>query len=95
MQIWGIAKNHDYKLNTFHLREDRGWAPDIAELESVLTASTKLIAVCNPNNPTGRILTESEMDAIVASADRVGAWILSDEVYRGANRVSDVELEKL
>jgi aspartate/methionine/tyrosine aminotransferase len=91
MQIWGIAKNHDYKLNTFHLLEDKGWAPDIAELESVLTPSTKLIAVCNPNNPTGSILTESEMDAIVASAERVGAWILSDEVYRGANRVSDEE----
>jgi aspartate/methionine/tyrosine aminotransferase len=91
MQIWGIAKNHDYTLNTFHLREDEGWAPDLAELESVLTPSTKLIAVCTPNNPTGRILTASEMDAIIASAERVGAWILSDEVYRGANRVSDEE----
>jgi aspartate/methionine/tyrosine aminotransferase len=53
----------------------------------VLTPKTKLIAVCNPNNPTGRTLTEPEMDAIVACAERVGAWILSDEVYRGAVRV--------
>jgi aspartate/methionine/tyrosine aminotransferase len=91
MQIWGIAKNHDLKLSTFRLREETGWAPDIAELESVLTPDTRLIAVCNPNNPTGRTLTESEMDAIVACADRVGAWILADEVYRGANRTTDQE----
>jgi aspartate/methionine/tyrosine aminotransferase len=91
MQIWGIARNHGYELRTFLLREELGWAPDLAELESVVTANTKLIAVCNPNNPTGRILTGSEMDAIVACAARVGAWILADEVYRGATRVSDEE----
>jgi aspartate/methionine/tyrosine aminotransferase len=91
MQIWGIAKNHDLKVKTFHLREEDGWAPDLSELESVVTPNTKLIAICNPNNPTGRVLTESEMDRIVGCAERVGAWILSDEVYRGATRVSDEE----
>ena len=40
--------------------------------------------VCNPNNPTGHVLTSDEMDAVVAAADRVGAWIVSDEIYRGA-----------
>ncbi|MCP4453223.1 MAG: aminotransferase class I/II-fold pyridoxal phosphate-dependent enzyme [Planctomycetes bacterium] len=91
MQIWGIAKNHDLKVKTFHLREEDGWAPDLAELESVVTPNTKLIAICNPNNPTGRFLTESEMDRIVACAERTGAWILADEVYRGASRVFDEE----
>jgi len=89
MQIWGVAKNHEYRLRTFHLQPDAGWAPDIAELESVVTDRTRLIAVCNPNNPTGRILTEDEMDRIVAVADRVGAWILADEVYAGAERLTD------
>lgn len=37
-------------------------------------------AVTNPNNPVGTILTEAEMDAIVAAAAAVGAWILADEV---------------
>jgi len=87
MQIWGIAKNCSLDLRTFRLREDRRWAPDLAELDGAVTERTKLIAVCNPNNPTGAILTEAEMDAIVAAADRVGAWILADEVYTGAERV--------
>jgi aspartate/methionine/tyrosine aminotransferase len=91
MQIWGVAKNHGLEVKTFHLLEEEGWAPDVAELEAAVTPHTRLIAVCNPNNPTGRILTEAEMDAIVACADRVGAWILADEVYRGADRLSDQE----
>jgi len=89
MQIWGIAKNHGLKVKEFHLREEHGWALDLDELDEVVTANIRLIAVCNPNNPTGYILTEAEMDAIIAAAERVGAWILADEVYSGAERLTD------
>lgn len=89
MQIWGISKNHNLNLKTFNLREDRGWAPDLNELEDRVSSKTKLIAVCNPDNPTGRIFTREEMQAIVQIAERSGAWILADEVYRGAERLSD------
>lgn len=91
MQVWGLATNRGVEVKTFGLSEQRAWAPDIAELAEKVGPKTKLIAVCNPNNPTGRILTESEMDEIVAQADRVGAWILSDEVYRGAERTTEIE----
>jgi len=89
MQVWGLAKNHGLDLRTFGLREDTGWGLDTGELDAAVAAGTRLIAVCNPNNPTGHILTESDMDAIVAAADRVGAWILADEVYAGAERETD------
>jgi aspartate/methionine/tyrosine aminotransferase len=89
MQIWGLARNHDLSLKTFSLREKYGWAPNLDELRSMVTASTKLIAICNPNNPTGYILSEAEMDDIITTADRVGAWILADEVYSGAERLTD------
>lgn len=91
MQIWGIAKNHGFEIQPFYLSEAQAWAPDMAQLESTVNANTKMIAVCNPNNPTGRVLTESEMDAIIACAERKDAWILADEVYRGAERVSEEE----
>jgi hypothetical protein len=45
-----------------------------------------MIVVCNPNNPTGAILTEAEMDAIVRIAARSGAWLLADEIYQGSER---------
>lgn len=89
MQIWGIARNSDYRIATFHLQAERGWEPDLAELEERVTPETRAIAICNPNNPTGAILSEKAMDAIVAAAERVGAWILADEVYAGAERLSD------
>ena len=91
MQVWGIAKNHGIAVRECHLSEERGWAPDLAELQATVTPKTKLIAVCNPNNPTGRIMTPQEMDAVVAVAERTGAWLLADEVYRGAERETDEE----
>ena len=91
MQIWGIAHNYGMRLRAFHLREEQGWAPDLDELNDAVSEKTKLIAVCNPNNPTGYILTGEEMDAIVAAAGRVGAWLLADEVYSGAERLTDTQ----
>jgi len=91
MQIWGIAKNHGLKMNIFHLCEDNGWQVNLDELKQAVTPKTKLIAVCNPNNPTGYILTHEEMNAIINAAESVGAWILADEVYTGAERINDEE----
>lgn len=89
MQIWGIARNHGLKIKTFKLREDQQWAPDLDQLEQVVSQDTKLIAVCNPNNPTGRILSEKEKMEIVRIAERSGAWILADEVYSGVEQYTD------
>ena len=87
MQIWGIAKNFGLKLKTFALTEELNWAADVEELDRSVTDRTKLIAVCNPNNPSGHIMTPEEMDAVVSAADRAGAWLMADEVYAGAERV--------
>jgi aspartate/methionine/tyrosine aminotransferase len=43
-----------------------------------------VIAICNPNNPTGARFTASELDEISRLAARTGAWVISDEIYRGA-----------
>ncbi|KPJ49548.1 MAG: hypothetical protein AMJ38_03180 [Dehalococcoidia bacterium DG_22] len=91
MQIWGVGHNFGLRVKSFHLREDQGWAPDLDELNEVVSDETRLIAVCNPNNPTGYILTEAEMDAVVATAERGGAWLLADEVYSGAERLANTQ----
>jgi aspartate/methionine/tyrosine aminotransferase len=64
-------------------RADR-WALDVRSLERAVGRRTKVIMVTNPNNPTGSVLTSEEMDAVVDVARRANAWIVSDEVYRGA-----------
>jgi aspartate/methionine/tyrosine aminotransferase len=84
MQVPGMVENFGAPMLPFHLREETGWQPDLDELETALKAGASFILVTNPNNPTGASLTGDAMDGIVALADRFGAWILSDEVYCGA-----------
>jgi aspartate/methionine/tyrosine aminotransferase len=84
MQIWGAAKNLGINVKTFSLREELDWGVDIDELMHSVSDKTRLIAICDPNNPTGHILSAAEREAIIQAADKVGAWILADEVYAGA-----------
>jgi aspartate/methionine/tyrosine aminotransferase len=86
MQIWGIARGFQGQVKPFYLREQHAWSPDLDELCRAVTAKTRLIAICNPNNPTGGILSKDEMQAIIEMASSVGAWLLADEVYQGAER---------
>jgi aspartate/methionine/tyrosine aminotransferase len=92
MQIWGIVEEMGAVPKAFHLREENRWAPDLDELKSLVSDKTKMIVVCNPNNPTGYVLNEGEMAEITAIADQVGAWVYADEVYRGAE-LSGVETD--
>ncbi len=89
MQVPGLLRNFGAGSMPFHLREEEGWRPDLDQLESALAAGAGFILVTHPNNPTGVALTPNEMDDIIYLADRHGAWILSDEVYRGAERATD------
>ncbi len=84
MQVAGLARGFGADVKPWWLREELQWAPDVDELSRVVTSKTKMIAVCNPSNPTGAVLNENTMDAICVAARKVGAWILADEVYRGA-----------
>ncbi len=84
MQIWGLARSFGIRVRPFHLREELKWGPDLDELKGLISPRTKMIAVCNPNNPTGAVLSDSEIKEIASLAEEADAWILSDEVYRGA-----------
>lgn len=90
MQIWGIAGAFGASIKPFHLLPQEGrWQIDWDELESTVSSKTKLIAICNPNNPTGAQLNQDELKRICDLATKTGAWILSDEVYRGAERLGN------
>jgi arginine:pyruvate transaminase len=60
-----------------------GLRPDIGALESLITPRTRAIFWATPNNPSGVILSESELAAIGEIARRHDLWIVSDEVYAG------------
>ena len=63
--------------------EPRGndWILDFEALAAAFTAKTKAIILNTPHNPTGKVFTATELDQIVALAERYNALIISDEVY--------------
>jgi len=89
LQTWGLSRAFASAVAPFRLVTRRAggverWALDVEGLRRAVTKKTRVILVTNPNNPTGGVLNEAEMDAIVDSARRSGAFIVADEIYRGA-----------
>jgi aspartate/methionine/tyrosine aminotransferase len=89
MQVHGVANALGARVREVWLREERGWTIDLDALTAAVNEHTRVICVCQPNNPTGQILSTSEIAAVVRIADKHGAWILADEVYRGAERSAE------
>jgi len=62
--------------------EDGFALPPISELEKKITPRTKAIVICNPNNPTGYLYTEAEMDQLKELVLKYNLFLFSDEAYR-------------
>ncbi|HEY7284760.1 MAG TPA: aminotransferase class I/II-fold pyridoxal phosphate-dependent enzyme, partial [Vicinamibacterales bacterium] len=89
MQTWGLVRAFGATVREWPLIRPDGstrWRMDVDALDRLVTAKTKLIVICNPNNPTGARFEADDLDRVAAAAERHGSWILSDEVYRGAER---------
>jgi hypothetical protein len=84
MQTYGLAQNVGARVVEIPLREELGWQPDPDDIARAVTGRTRAIIVTNPGNPTGSTIGDDARAAIVRAAQRTGAWILADEVYRGA-----------
>jgi len=86
MQIWGLVRGFGGKVRPLRLREDLGWQFDPEDLKASVTSKTRAIAICNPNNPTGAVMGHDQRRAVLDAAEDADAWLLSDEVYLGAER---------
>jgi len=87
MQTWGLAQAFGANAVGWPLvapASGNGWRVDTDALATLVTDRTRLIVICNPNNPTGAAFDAADLDRIAAIAKRHGSWILSDEIYRGA-----------
>jgi aspartate aminotransferase len=65
----------------YSLRPDRGFLPDLVELEALVTARTRVLVVNSPSNPLGTVFPEPVLRELLAFAKRHDLWVLSDEVY--------------
>ena len=65
-----------------HLSGDR-WEMDLEAAERAITPATRLLLLCNPHNPTGRVWSESELFEVAALAERHDLIVCSDEIHSG------------
>jgi aspartate aminotransferase len=63
------------------LHESSGWRYDLDELESKITAKTRVLYLNSPNNPTGGVLTRADIERLAAIAQAHDLWVISDEAY--------------
>jgi aspartate/methionine/tyrosine aminotransferase len=61
----------------------RNFVHDARDFEKLVTKKTKMITICNPQNPTGRVLTEEELSSIAEFAIKHDLLIMHDQVYEG------------
>jgi len=85
-QVWGLAKTFGLKIKPLWLKEELGWQFDLEDLKSLVTNKSKVIQVCNPNNPTGAVMAREQRKAILDAARDSSAWLMSDEIFLGAER---------
>ena len=80
----GVAEALGADVDYVPLLKKEKWEWDLDCLDEVVSSKTKVISICNPNNPTGSVLNLDQMLRIIEIADRVGAYLLVDEVYIGS-----------
>lgn len=88
-QHYSIPESIGADVTLLRLREENRFLPDLGELRSLVRPDTRLIALTNPNNPTGSLMDRDFLDEVVAIARSSGAYLLGDEVYRGSNQHGD------
>ena len=61
--------------------EELGWAPDLADISSKITAATRALVIINPNNPTGAVYSREALLGMLELARSHDLLVLVDEVY--------------
>jgi aspartate/methionine/tyrosine aminotransferase len=84
LQIVGWAQAAAVTVKVVPLRQENAWIVDPAEIERAISPRTKMITICNPNNPTGSLLTREQMLALVDVARKHGLYLHADEIYKGS-----------
>jgi aspartate aminotransferase len=68
-------------IHAIPLRESRNWRMDLDELARRVSSKTKVVVINSPHNPTGGVLTKSDLEFIAELAQRYDFLVLADEIY--------------
>lgn len=82
-QLFSVPKGFGANVKILKLTPENSWLPDLEELKSLVDRKTKMIVINNPNNPCGSLIDTETLKAICEIAEDFGAYVHSDEAYRG------------
>lgn len=82
-QHYSIPESIGAEVRPLFMKKENDYLPDLDELDGLVDSNTKMITMSNPNNPTGSFCGREMLGKISRIADKAGAYILSDEIYRG------------
>jgi aspartate/methionine/tyrosine aminotransferase len=85
-QHYSIPTSIGADVQPLQLKWENRFLPDLDELRDLVTPGTRMIAMNNPNNPTGALIDRDMLEEIADIARSAGAYILCDEVYRGIDQ---------
>jgi aspartate/methionine/tyrosine aminotransferase len=88
-QHYSIPASIGAEVVQLRLRAEDGFLPDLGALAE-MAKGARLIALTNPNNPTGALMGREMLEQVVGIARAEGAWVLCDEVYRGTEQEGPV-----
>lgn len=63
------------------VRDDEHWRIDFEGLASLVTPATRVLMLCNPQNPVGRVYTREELEQLAEFALHHRLWVISDELH--------------
>ncbi len=81
-QLYDIPRSFGADVSLWKIREEDNWLPSLDDLRQLIKPNTKMICINNANNPTGAVMDRAFLEELVSIADQVGAYIVSDEVYK-------------
>src|SRR5258705_264022 len=73
---------HELNLSLDDLKFEEEWRVNVQAIEGAIQSNTKLISITSPHNPTGMLMSERELNSLIALAEKKNIHLLVDETYR-------------
>jgi capreomycidine synthase len=80
-QLRAVAESIGCRMRPWPLRPERGWRPELDELETLVTPRTRMVVANFPHNPTGATLLPDEQAELLRIVSRAGAWLVWDAAF--------------
>jgi aspartate/methionine/tyrosine aminotransferase len=87
-----MAKLEGIAVRSVVMREDEDFAFDAERIAEAIGERTRAIVICSPCNPTARVISRAQAQALVRAVERRGGepiWLIHDEIYREQTFVDD------